>query len=171
MCVLGFFLGHCRSATLTLAFSLAQVSEFSFVLASRARRLDIIAREVRGARGERWSNRSSMFPGHSLLSFPPSPLTTHPYPIPSLLTLTLLLPSLLTPSSLHSLLFSHLYPPPGLPCHLKCRSAESIAVSIAMATVPCGRGTKTIHISVIYVEPSSSNHGLSLQTAEKTRHN
>lgn len=46
VCVLGFFLGHCRSATLTLAFSLAQVSEFSFVLASRARRLDIITREV-----------------------------------------------------------------------------------------------------------------------------
>ena len=42
VCVLGFFLGHCRSATLTLAFSLAQVSEFSFVLASRARRLDIM---------------------------------------------------------------------------------------------------------------------------------
>ena len=65
MCVLGFFLGHCRSATLTLAFSLAQVSEFSFVLASRARRLDIIVREVRkscrwggGARSSvRWMGR------------------------------------------------------------------------------------------------------------------
>ena len=118
------------------------------------------------------SSPSPLLPSLLILTpFPPSSITTHPYPIPSLLTLTLLLPSLLTPSSLHSLLFSHLYPPPGLPCHLKCRSAESIAVSIAMATVPCGRGTKTIHISVIYVEPSSSNHGLSLQTAEKTRHN
>ena len=152
--------------------------------------------------GECWSNRSSMFPGHSLLSFPPSPLTTHPYPIPSLLdhysSLSHSLPPhpflshLYPPSPLIPLLshlpsspltphplfspFSPLFsplppPPPGLPCHLECRSAESIAVSIAMATVPCGRGTKTIHISVIYVEPSSSNHGLSLQTAEKTRHN
>ena len=79
--------------------------------------------------------------------------------------------SLLTPPpppfSPFSLLLSPL-PSPGLSCHLKCRSTESTAVSIAMATVPCGRGTKTIHISVICVEPSSSNHGLSLQTAEKT---
>ena len=71
------------------------------------------------------------------------------------------------PFSPFSLLLSPL-PSPGLSCHLKCRSTESTAVSVAMATVPCGRGTKTIHISVICVEPSSSNHGLSLQTAEKT---
>ena len=103
-------------------------------------------------------------------SLPPHPFLSHL--LPSLLILTSFPSSPLTPHPLFSP-FSPLFsplppPPPGLPCHLECRSAESIAVSIAMATVPCGRGTKTIHISVIYVEPSSSNHGLSLQTAEKT---
>ena len=46
VCVLGFFTGHCKSSTWGVAFSLAQVSEFSFVLASRARQLRIISREV-----------------------------------------------------------------------------------------------------------------------------
>ena len=118
-----------------------------------------------------YSSLSHSLPPHPFLShlYPPSPLTPHPYLIPLLSHLP---SSPLTPHPLFSP-FSPLFsplppPPPGLPCHLECRSAESIAVSIAMATVPCGRGTKTIHISVIYVEPSSSNHGLSLQTAEKT---
>ena len=46
--VLGLFLGPCRSSTLLLAGSLAQVSEFSFVMASRARRTGVISREVGG---------------------------------------------------------------------------------------------------------------------------
>lgn len=46
VCVLGIFTGHCKSSTWSVAFSLAQVSEFSFVLASRARQLRIISREV-----------------------------------------------------------------------------------------------------------------------------
>ena len=44
--VLGVFLGHCRLATWIMAFGLTPVSEFSFVLASRGRRLNIISREV-----------------------------------------------------------------------------------------------------------------------------
>ena len=44
--VLGVFTSHCRTSTWLLALSLSPVSEFSFLLASRARRLDIISREV-----------------------------------------------------------------------------------------------------------------------------
>ena len=44
--MIGLFSGHCNSSTWRVSFSLAQVSEFSFVLASRARQLRIISREV-----------------------------------------------------------------------------------------------------------------------------
>ena len=46
MGVLGFFIGHCKKRTLIISLALAQVSEFSFVLSSRARRMGIISREV-----------------------------------------------------------------------------------------------------------------------------
>ena len=44
--VLGLFIGQCRRSTLVVSVSLAHVSEFSFVLSSRARRMGIISREV-----------------------------------------------------------------------------------------------------------------------------
>ena len=44
--VLGLFLGHCHTATWIVGVGLAHVSDFSFVLASRARRMGIISREV-----------------------------------------------------------------------------------------------------------------------------
>ena len=44
--VLGVFVGHCSKHTLIISVSLAHVSEFSFVLSSRARRMGIISREV-----------------------------------------------------------------------------------------------------------------------------
>ena len=44
--VLGVFTSHCRTSTWMLSLSLSPVSEFSFLLASRARRLGIISREV-----------------------------------------------------------------------------------------------------------------------------
>ena len=46
MIVLGMFVGHCGRRTFVIAVSLAHVSEFSFVLSSRARRMGIISREV-----------------------------------------------------------------------------------------------------------------------------
>ncbi len=46
--ILGAFVGHCRRKTVIISVSLAQVSEFSFVLSSRARRVGIISREVSG---------------------------------------------------------------------------------------------------------------------------
>lgn len=47
MGILGMFIGHCRWHTFVISVSLAQVSEFSFVVSSRARRMGIISREVR----------------------------------------------------------------------------------------------------------------------------
>eukprot|EP00731_Ephydatia_muelleri_P030143 Em0021g666a len=44
--VLGLYFGHCHTATWIVGVGLAHVSDFSFVLASRARRMDIISREV-----------------------------------------------------------------------------------------------------------------------------
>ena len=44
--LIGYFIGYCRQVTWLSALSMAQVSEFSFVLCSRARRLRIITREV-----------------------------------------------------------------------------------------------------------------------------
>ncbi|CAI7994390.1 Transmembrane and coiled-coil domain-containing protein 3 [Geodia barretti] len=44
--VLGVFTGHCHTSTWLLSLSLSSVSEFSFLLTSRARRLGIISREV-----------------------------------------------------------------------------------------------------------------------------
>ena len=46
MLVLGMFLGYNQRNTFILSVSLAQISEFSFVVASRARRMNIISREV-----------------------------------------------------------------------------------------------------------------------------
>lgn len=45
--VLAFLLGRRNKATWVVAAGLAQVSEFSFVLSSRARRLKLLSREVR----------------------------------------------------------------------------------------------------------------------------
>ena len=42
-----YYSNYCCKVTLLAAASMAQVSEFSFVLASRARRLRILSREVR----------------------------------------------------------------------------------------------------------------------------
>ena len=129
MCVLGFFLGHCRSATLTLAFSLAQVSEFSFVLASRARRLDIIAREVRGARGGEVDGKevnvgATEVPCSQAIPSSPSPL------LPSLLILIPFPPSSplplspLPPFSPHSSFLPH--SPPLSPTLLSPHSSPPL---------------------------------------------
>jgi Kef-type K+ transport system membrane component KefB len=46
--VLASLLGRKNKATWAVAFGLAQISEFSFVLSSRARRLKLLSREVMG---------------------------------------------------------------------------------------------------------------------------
>ena len=58
-----YYSNYCSKVTLLAAASMAQVSEFSFVLASRARRLRILSREVSVFCAHTKSTVVSMLPG------------------------------------------------------------------------------------------------------------